>query len=73
MIVKRRLESVLEASSHHDACCLQVGTLGARATYATAGLRVVALTVIGSASMRVITVWLDGWDGDWPMWHDEKC
>src|ERR1700742_4970755 len=23
--------------------------------------------------IRVIAVWLDGWDGDWPMWHDEKC
>ena len=33
----------------------------------------VALHEIGSASIRVIGVWLDGWDGDWPMWHDEKC
>jgi hypothetical protein len=33
----------------------------------------VALHETGSASIRVIGVWLDGWDGDWPMWHDEKC
>jgi hypothetical protein len=33
----------------------------------------VAPLKLGSASICVIAVWLDGWDGDWPMWQNEKC